>query len=128
MMQVTFYKTDTGEITRLAALHSDVVDANCLSGESWIEGFYDQSTQKIENGEVVSITDDVISQREIDQAWADLRQTRNFLLFETDWTQTVDAPLTDAQKQSWQEYRTALRSLPSNTTDPKNPNWPTKPT
>lgn len=128
MKQVTFYDTSTGEITRIATLDDDMVDANCLADEGWVEGFYDQSTQKIENGEVVSISDDVINQREIEQAWADLRQTRGLLLFETDWTQTVDAPLTDAQKQSWQEYRSALRSLPENTTDPRNPTWPTKPT
>jgi len=127
MKEVTFYDNSTGAITRFAMLDDDMVDANCITGESWVEGYYDQETQKIENGEVVAISDDVISQREIEQAWADLRQMRDALLFATDWTQAVDAPLTEQKKSKWQTYRTALRTLPETTTDPRNPDWPEKP-
>ena len=71
-------------------------------------------------------------QSEIDAAkaetdWRILRGERNALLAATDWTQAVDAPLTDAKKAEWAAYRSALRSLPDNTTDPANPTWPSKP-
>ena len=128
MKEVTFYDTSTGAITRLAALNDDMVNVNCITGESWIEGYYDPASQKIENGEVVSISDDIINQRETEGALANLRQTRGLLLLETDWTQSPDSPLTDAKKTEWATYRQALRDLPANTTDPRNPTWPTKPT
>lgn len=60
--------------------------------------------------------------------WNVLRADRNRLLAECDWTQAVDAPLTDQKKTEWQTYRTALRTLPDTTTDPRTPTWPTKPT
>jgi hypothetical protein len=54
-----------------------------------------------------------------------LRVKRNQLLAETDWTQSRDVTLpNDAE---WAAYRQALRDLPTNTTDPANPVWPTKP-
>lgn len=56
-----------------------------------------------------------------------LREKRNDLLAQSDWTQAIDSPLTDAQKQAWQTYRSTLRSLPENTVDPGNPTWPQKP-
>lgn len=59
--------------------------------------------------------------------WIVLRADRNRLLAECDWTQAIDSPLTDAQKQAWQTYRSTLRSLPENTIDPRNPTWPQKP-
>lgn len=56
-----------------------------------------------------------------------LRQHRNNLLLESDWTQANDSPLTDSKKTEWKTYRQALRDLPANTTDWTNPPWPTKP-
>jgi len=59
--------------------------------------------------------------------WAVVREERNTLLTESDWTQYNDSPLTDEVKTSWQTYRQALRDLPENTDDPANPTWPTPP-
>ena len=56
-----------------------------------------------------------------------LRINRNNILSSTDWTQIPDAPLSDAQKQAWRDYRQLLRDLPA-TTDPANPVWPNRPT
>ena len=52
-----------------------------------------------------------------------LRKQRNSLLKETDWMANSDVTMTDA----WKNYRQALRDLPANTADPKNPTYPTKP-
>ncbi len=51
--------------------------------------------------------------------WKELRQIRNYRLSESDWSQLPDAPITEDQKNAWQEYRQALRDLPENITDPK---------
>ena len=56
-----------------------------------------------------------------------LRKERNRLLEECDWvtwrsySQGIPVPI------EWATYQQALRDLPSNTTDPSNPVWPTKP-
>ena len=59
--------------------------------------------------------------------WTSIRAQRDGLLSSSDWTQFNDSPLTDTKKQAWATYRQALRDLPANTTDPRNPTWPTKP-
>ena len=38
-----------------------------------------------------------------------LRQLRNTLLRESDWTQFTDSPLTDSKKTEWKTYRQQLR-------------------
>tara|TARA_R100001163_G_scaffold65766_1_gene64640 strand:+ start:8234 stop:8467 length:234 start_codon:yes stop_codon:yes gene_type:complete len=43
---------------------------------------------------------------------------RNEALQETDWTQTLDAPLSDGLRATYQEYRQALRDIT------QHENWP----
>jgi len=45
--------------------------------------------------------------------WNHIRDERNRRLYLCDWTQLGDAPLTDAKKTAWGEYRVALREVPS---------------
>ena len=52
-----------------------------------------------------------------------LRIKRNKKLAKSDWMANSDVTMTDAWKTYWQ----ALRDLPANTADPKNPTWPTEP-
>lgn len=56
-----------------------------------------------------------------------IRILRNKLLSESDWTQANDSPLSASKRTEWATYRQALRDLPSNTTDPSQPVWPTPP-
>ncbi len=44
---------------------------------------------------------------------------------ESDWTQNRDVVLSNDAE--WKTYRQALRDLPANTTDWRNPTYPTKP-
>lgn len=86
-------------------------------------GLYGQAIEMFNN-------EKQIQQEKIEEArdyWAELRAFRDQKLFECDWTQIPDAPLTEEQKTAWGIYRQALRDLPTNTEDPKNPVWPTKP-
>jgi hypothetical protein len=57
----------------------------------------------------------------------EFRNERNRKLIECDWTQLSDSPITKQKKQEWAVYRQALRDLPENTNDPKNPEWPSTP-
>ena len=41
-----------------------------------------------------------------------VRKIRDSLLSASDWTQTLDAPLTDEQRAAWATYRRALRDAP----------------
>ncbi len=54
-----------------------------------------------------------------------LREKRNKLLVESDWTQGFDVPV--GIRTSWQSYRQNLRDLPGITTDFGKVPWPTKP-
>lgn len=73
---------------------------------------------------VVQKDADVMEQQQIARAWIMLRRRRAAMLSHCDWTQTPDAPV---DQPAWAEYRQALRDLPANTTDPRNPNWPVQP-
>lgn len=58
--------------------------------------------------------------------WQNIRNERNKLLLESDWTQLTDSPLTPENKSEWESYRQQLRDVTSQL-DPKNIIWPTKP-
>ena len=68
------------------------------------------------------------SQSEIDyrleNQWFIIRETRNELLTECDWTQLADIP--SETKVIWSEYRQSLRDITSQT-NPFNITWPVKP-
>tara|TARA_A100001234_G_scaffold203563_1_gene197815 strand:+ start:385 stop:672 length:288 start_codon:yes stop_codon:yes gene_type:complete len=86
----------------------------------------------VQTGEqtLVPLSDAEIAEREayardvlpVEQMAA-LRAKRNQLLAETDYLALADHTLS----ADMTAYRQALRDLPSNTTDPANPVWPTKP-
>ena len=41
----------------------------------------------------------------------DLKKLRDMMLFSTDWTQAVDAPISADDKISWATYRQSLRTM-----------------
>ena len=53
-----------------------------------------------------------------------VRQTRNELLKESDWTQVLDAPV---DKEAWTTYIQALRDITGHTDFPYNIEYPVKP-
>ena len=55
--------------------------------------------------------------------WRNVRSERNALLASTDWTQSADSPLTDADKATWATYRQELRDITLQA-DPFNVAWP----
>lgn len=59
--------------------------------------------------------------------WDVVREERNRLLVESDWTQLVNTPLTSEKQEEWNQYRIGLRNIPQQTENPDNVVWPTKP-
>lgn len=45
----------------------------------------------------------------------------------SDWTQTLDAPLSELEKAAWAQYRQALRDLPQQAGFPASVSWPLSP-
>jgi len=98
---------------------------------------FNPATQRIEtsympvlvNG-VWSITKTVVNKNQ-DQIAADtvsksveVREQRNRLLTESDWTQVLDAPV---DRTAWSTYRQALRDITAQEGFPWDITWPVKP-
>lgn len=93
--------------------------------------YYDGSDFIIEETEVVEYqkvrnkTDQEIN-NEIESKWISIRNKRNYLLSQTDWTQLPDSPLSVEKQSEWQSYRQQLRDVTIQV-DPFNIQWPTEP-
>ena len=70
-----------------------------------------------------SLVDAAAAELVTENAWNELRTKRDQLLAATDYLALADHTLS----ADMTAYRQVLRDLPSNTTDPANPVWPTKP-
>lgn len=64
-----------------------------------------------------------IAQKDAEQA-KNIRENRDKMLFESDWTQVADAPV---DKEAWAIYRQALRDLPTQAGFPWEMTYPEKP-
>jgi len=87
-----------------------------------------------------------LTQRELDlkkaEKFSSLRDRRNKLLLESDWSQLLYTEATETEAaiygykgrlikdfiaREWAEYRQELRDLPANTADPNKVEWPASP-
>lgn len=59
-----------------------------------------------------------------DEKWNRIRNKRNRFLSASDWSQLPDSPV---DKQSWALYRTQLRNIPQNFTNPDDVVFPNPP-
>ena len=83
-----------------------------------------KTVYNVQTGETTVVEDtDTHPQISNEVALSRLRSRRGKLLRETDHFALSDNTLSDEMKK----YRKDLRDLPANTSDPKNPTWPTKP-
>lgn len=74
---------------------------------SGIVTFLNDSSNNLTQEEISQKTDELYASMPLQ----DLREKRNQLLTESDWTQIGDVVLAD--KEEWKTYRQALRDLPS---------------
>lgn len=106
----TKYKTTTGEITgQFGASDNNQSFSTFVAGdESYIEGEYLAIHYKIVDGAAVTVG--ITKLRE--QAISEMKAERRDRLYDSDWTQGEDSPLSTEKKAEWATYRQALRDLP----------------
>lgn len=90
---------------------------------------YPIETEKgwIRNWEVRELPIDIVEKKKqelYEQKAALIRQQRSMLLYQTDYTQVADSPV---EKQSWADYRQALRDVTNQEGFPFNVIWPEQP-
>lgn len=69
--------------------------------------------------------DEAAAQREV--AVDALRRVRDEMLAASDWVVVKAQEAGEDVPAAWVTYRTALRNLPANTSDPSAPSWPSMP-
>lgn len=77
---------------------------------------------KIINGKLVEDTEAVAAEKA-----EQIRNERDILLKESDWTQMPDSPLTSEMKYTWANYRQQLRDIPQQEEFPFDVVFPEKP-
>jgi hypothetical protein len=91
---------------------------SCWNGiDPDIRAFLDAHTA--EKARIQQVEDD------FQNSWDRIRQERQNYIFDTDWTQTEDSPLTDAKKEEFRVYRQALRDMTTtySEVEPRNLNF-----
>ena len=95
------------------SIHSD----GLVTIDKWNEALGTQPTAE----ELTAVITEALKTRK----FRGIRDERNYLLKETDWSAGQDAP---AMSQEWKDYRQALRDLPASNADSEKITFPTKPT
>jgi|TARA_B100000085_G_C18527803_1_gene506613 hypothetical protein len=91
-----------------------------------------QVNPTLDNGEwvktwqVTSASSDEIAER-LQSKSLDIREQRNQLLTNCDWTQLTDSQLNADTKTAWGTYRQQLRDITTQTEFPWNVQWPSAP-
>jgi hypothetical protein len=129
MNHYTIHRSN-GEIVKFGSTNEDLSTVSVDDGMLMLAKQCPQEAHlyKVVAGEIVRKTDDEIRATNFPRDFAIFKGMRDQMLAASDWTQSVDSPLSAEQKQVWATYRQKLRDLPESTTDPSNPQWPEKPT
>lgn len=109
-------------------------DFERLPGCDYIEIFpplhgFAVKLEKLDSGEIIAVRDDEKWEKLYPKQIKYIRQQRNILLKDSDFSQLDDvkSAMSDEKCAEWVTYRQLLRDFPSTVTDPFNPIWPTPP-
>ena len=120
--------TITEALTLLKPEARWVCRGDTYAGLEWLDETQTKPTEDEVNAKITEL--------ETAEPFKLLREERNKLIAETDWTQLKDISLDSIREKNWKEYRQALRDLPSNSTpnldnngnlNMSSVNWPDKP-
>ena len=104
-----------------------------MIGTEYSNIYWDDKTQTKPTEEEVN---NKIEELKISEPFRLLREERNKLIAETDWTQLKDIDLDIIRERNWKNYRQALRDLPAKSNpklgsygalDMSSVTWPDKP-
>lgn len=126
---------DNGQITKTGKCNDNDFH---LQGNNVIEGIADDATQYIENGQIIDMSPKPNGEAVFDyetKQWVlnypaqenDVKNKRDALLYQSDWTQIPNNPLTPAKQDEWAVYRQELRDITNQPGYPFNVIWPTPP-
>lgn len=107
----TIYSTASGDIKRNLTTIASNVAANVAEDESYVEGEYPSDKFRIVDGSPVAVDPEP-------PPW---RETRDWLLASSDYTQLPDVHFNAGVKSQWTTYRQHLRDMTGGDT------WPTPP-
>lgn len=107
-----YVRVESSNPPRIGINEKVVTSLPVLRNGKWVQGW-----------SVIRMTSEEFDQVKNVKA-QDIRDRRNRLLAESDWTQLNDAPV---NKVSWAQYRQALRDITSQTDFPLTIQWPTIP-
>tara|TARA_R110000744_G_scaffold288443_1_gene399436 strand:- start:37 stop:492 length:456 start_codon:yes stop_codon:yes gene_type:complete len=105
--------TDPNDSTKtIVHVSGDIIDLNSfISLKYYKDGVW--KDRDIKPGEYYNwVNEEWVADRET--LLGIVRQERNNKLFQSDWTQSADSPLTPDVKAQWLSYRNSLRSVPAN--------------
>lgn len=121
-------------ITLMQAIQELRPGAQCrIIGDTYNDIMWDDKNQTIPTEDEVNKK---LKELQEGEPMALLREERNILLAQTDWTQLGDVSSNLTLSSAWKAYRQALRDLPASTNpkldsdgylDMTSVTWPTKP-
>lgn len=128
-MKYLVYKQDTGKFNGWYddAVHKEIPTPNMEVTDDDYSKFYNLMNNQ---GKEVFVINGVITSQDMilpPPTWEEIREQRDLLLDQSDYTQMPDAELTTEQKQAWIDYRKVLRRIPEAFDKPEDVVWPTKP-
>jgi len=151
-MNYTVFDIASKEIIRSGVCDEDIFALQADVGQGVIEGEYNNFVGYVENNVIVFYTAQQTALKQNQPSpfsywsnqtfsWIDSRTEtqqyndakngvalqRNTLLYESDWTQIPNNPLSIEEQEAWAVYRQQLRDITSQSGYPLNVVWPTKP-
>jgi hypothetical protein len=128
MKHYIFYNTVSGKIESNRSCSQKQAIRQCEVNENmaYIEGYVEDINIKKINTDTLAVQDLVVATPSLEDK---IRQRRNILLLDCDWTVGPDSPLSDSKKAEWTSYRQALRDITDDITVTTFIElvWPTKP-
>jgi len=79
----------------------------------------------IQTWNITDATEEEINTKK-EEKWIEIRDIRDSLLAQSDWTQFQDSPITGSKLTEWQTYRQSLRDI-TNQSNPFSLTWPVRP-
>lgn len=134
---ITELKTDNKNVSFPSSITNDVLEeygvfyVQATECEDDYTKIYSEGTPElsgsvyVQTWNVTDASEEEINTR-IDEKWGEVRETRNLLLQQSDWTQFQDSPITGSKLTEWQTYRQQLREITSQS-NPFNLSWPVRP-
>lgn len=137
MVEYTIYNKISGKIFSTGTAQTEQDVQNMVASGQQVIFTLASRQQYVENGQLVNMPTkpegfykfDYTTKEWVSDELAvgrNVKNRRNQLLQESDWTQLQDVPL--ANKAEWATYRQELRDIPEQSGYPTNVIWPVAPT